>query len=193
MRSITDNEMRFLLTLLKSPEMEYHARGISSLVNITPMGALKIAKKLEKERLITSKQIGRAKIYKINFDNDYAQQYLQFLLQREAEQSNPIVKMWVNELRKIKHARLIILFGSVLRDKDANDIDVLLITEQKNFAVLKNEVEKINELNIKKLHPLYQSRDDFMSNIKKGDKVVLNAIKGSVVFGEEELIRLLKK
>ena len=34
------------------------------------MGALKIAKRLEKERIIESKKFGRAKFYYLKLDND---------------------------------------------------------------------------------------------------------------------------
>jgi predicted nucleotidyltransferase len=86
------------------------------------------------------------------------------------------------------------LFGSVLtKGEKANDIDVLLITDGKKFSGLKKEIEEINLLNNKKLHPIYQTKEDLKDNIKKGDKPVLSAIKGVVVFGEDTIISLIKK
>ena len=124
--------------------------------------------------------------------NDYVRDYTQFLLRMEAEQANSYVKVWINELRKIKSADAAILFGSILRKKEANDVDALLITNQKRFPKLKKEVEKINLINIKKVHPVYQSEKDVKENIKKGDKALLNAIKGIVAFGEDKLIDLIE-
>lgn len=158
------------------------------------MGALKIAKRLEKEGILISKELGKAKFYKINLDNDYPKQYIKFLLKREAEQASAYVKRWVNEIKQIKNAHSAVLFGSVLKkEKEANDIDVLLITDGKKFSALKKEIEEINLLNAKKLHPLYQSKKDLIENIKKGDKPILNAIKGVVVFGEDTIISLMRK
>jgi predicted nucleotidyltransferase len=193
-KDITKNEMKFLLTILKSPEEELNSRNISKKIDISPMGALKIAKRLEKEEILSSKQIGRGKYYKIRLEKDYIKQYIKFILQREAEQSSPYIKRWVNELKKITRAKIVILFGSILTKGDkANDIDVLLITDNKNFNSLKKEIESINLLNTKKIHPIYQNGEDLKGNMKKKDKVILNAIKGIFISGEDEFIGIIKK
>ena len=192
MKDITNNEMRFVLVIFKNPEKEYNTSNIAEILGISPMGALKIARSLEKENIVKSREIGKARVYQLNLQDAYVRQYLKFLLKREAEQSPAYIKMWVNELRKIKNADAAVLFGSILRSKEARDIDVLLITSQKRFSKLKKEVESINLINIKKLHPLYQSEKDIKTNINNGDKALLNAIKGIVIFGEDKLIDLLK-
>ncbi len=193
MRDITNNEMLFVLSIFKSPEKEHNTSEIARLLGISPMGALKIARRLENENILKSKAIGKAIIYQLNTSNDYVRGYIKFLLRMEAEQANSYVKVWINELRKIKSADVAILFGSILRKKEVNDVDVLLVTDQKRFPKLKKEVEKINLINIKKLHPLYQSEKDVKGNIKKGDKALLNAINGIVAFGEDKFINLIEK
>ena len=40
---------------------------------------------------------------------------------------------------------------------------------------------------------MYQSETDIKKNIDNGDKALLNAIKGLVVFGEDKIIDLLEK
>ncbi len=158
------------------------------------MGALKIARKLEKEDILISRELGRAKFYRLNFNNEYARQYIKFLLKIESEQSSAYVKRWIAELKKIKSADSIFLFGSILKkNEEAKDIDVLLITDKERFSKLKKEIEDINLINIKKLHPLYQTEEDIKKNIKKHDEPLLDAIKGIVVFGEDKIISLLEK
>ena len=193
MRDITNNEMFFVLNIFKSPEKDYNTSEIAKLLGITPMGSLKIARRLEKENILKSKKIGKAKIYQLNMQNHYVKDYLKFLLKREAEQSPSYIKVWISELRKIKNADVAILFGSILRKKEAKDIDALLITNQKKFSELKKEIESINLINIKKLHPMYQSKEDVKENIKKEDKALLNAIKGIIALGEDKIIEILEK
>lgn len=193
MKDITTNEMLFVLSIFKSPEKEYNASNMAQHLGISPMGALKIAKRLERESILKSKQIGKARIYRINMKNDFAKEYIKFLLKREAERAPAYAKVWINELRKIKNADTAILFGSVLRKREVNDVDALLVTNQKRFSKLKKEVEDINLINIKRLHPMYQSKKDIKANIKKEDKALLNAIKGIVAFGEDKLINLIEK
>jgi predicted nucleotidyltransferase len=193
MNDITKNEMLFVLNIFKSPEKEYNANNMAEHLGISSMGALKIARRLEEENILISRQIGKAKIYKVNLKYEYVKQYLKFLLKREAEQSPAYVKMWINEIKKIKNADAAILFGSALRKKEAKDIDALIITDQKRFSKVREEIENINLINIKKLHPMYQSEEDFIENIKKEDKPLLNAIKGIIAFGEDKIINLMEK
>lgn len=190
MKEITQAEMNVVLTLVKSPEVIYNANSLSKVIGITPMGTLKILKRLEQENIVKSKKIGKATTYKVNVEDSYAHKYLSLILIREAQYANPQVKRWVNELKKIKNAEIIVLFGSVLEKPNPHDIDVLLITDQKSFAKLQQEIKDLNEINIKKIHPLYQTYDDIIKNIKKRDKPALNAIKGIVVFGEEKFLEV---
>ncbi len=194
MKDITFNEIKLVLRILKSPEEDYNANNLSKILGISPMGALKIAKRLVKEEILTSKQIGKGIFYSINFKNPYSRQYIQFLLKREGEYSTPYIKRWISEIKKIKNSGLAILFGSVLlKNETANDIDVLFVVSQKKFNQLKKEIEQINKMNDKKIHPIFQSTQDIKDNIKKQDKIILNAIKGIVIFGEEILLEVIKK
>jgi len=183
--------MLFVLRVFKSPEVEYNANSMAKHLGMSAMGALKIAKRLEKENILTSRTLGKATFYRLDFSNEYVKQYLRFLLKREVEHAHPYVKRWITEIRKVKAADVSILFGSVLKKyKEARDIDVLFITDKKRFPRLKREVEEINSMNIKKIHPVYQTKEDLEKNIKERDKVILGAVKGIIIFGEDVIITL---
>ncbi|MBI2971437.1 MAG: nucleotidyltransferase domain-containing protein [Candidatus Aenigmarchaeota archaeon] len=188
---MTKNEMLIVLKIFKTPEKAFNSNSITKEIGITPMGALKIMKRLEKDGILISKAAGKAVFYGIN-NSEYARDYVKFVLKNEAAHSPPYTKRWLNEIRKLKSADTAILFGSVLRKgKDANDIDVLVITDQSRFEKLKEEVAELNKINEKRMHVVYQIADDLQNNIAKGDKVVLNALKGIVAFGEERLIEAI--
>lgn len=193
-KDITSNEIRLVLKILKNPKNDYNANNISKELGISSMGALKIARKLEKEGILTSRQIGKGIFYSIDFKNSYAKNFLLFILKRELQCSSPYVKRWITEIKKIKNSSLAILFGSVLtKNEKAEDIDVLFISSQKKFNELKKEIEQLNKINDKKIHPIFQSKQDIIDNIKKQDKIILNAINGIVVFGEEILLEIIEK
>ena len=193
MKDLTINEMRFVLSILKSPEMEYNANNMAVSLDISSMGALKIANRLVKEKILLVKMLGRAKYYRLNI-NEYVSQYLKFLLKREAEQSYPYIKRWIIEIRKIKNADTAILFGSVLsKNESAKDVDVLLITNSKKFTALQTEIEILNKLNDKKIHPIFQTMGDIIKNVHDKDKIVCDALKGIVVFGEDIMVNLYQK
>jgi len=193
MKEITENEMKFILTVFRNPKEEYNARNISKVIGISHMGALKIAVRLEKEGIIKSRLVGKARIYSLNLEDGYVNKYIEFLLQREAEKAPLYSRVWIKEIRKIKDAQASMLFGSVLtKGKEANDIDVLIIVNEKNLEKVQKEIEEVNLVNNKRLHPVFQTIDDIKSNIKKGDKVILNALNGIVAKGEEVIIGAIK-
>lgn len=181
-------EAEFMLALLKNPENELNASNLAKLIKLSPMGSLKIAKSLEKSNLIYSKKIGNANVYKIA-KNNHSENYLAFLLSQEAEMLQPYLKALIRDLRKIESAESAVVFGSILRKTDANDLDVLFIVKQKNFNALKKEIDKLNSINLKQIHPLFQGVGDLSKNINKKDKVILNAIKGVVALGEREFTK----
>ncbi len=190
---ITEKEMQLILLLYKNPNKDYNARIIAKELNMSAMGALKIARKLEKENILSSKHLGKAIFYKLTLSNEYTQKYLCFLLKREAETASPYIKRWITEIKKIKNADFTLLFGSILsKQKNAKDIDVLFVTDQKRFEALKKEVVIINAMNPKKIHPVYQTRKDFLENIIKEDKIVFDALKGIIGYGEEILIKVMQ-
>lgn len=185
-----DNEMRAVLAILKSPEALYNANSLSKVMWISSMGTLKILKRLEKEGVLLKEKIGNSGVYRINTESDHSRKYLHFALSKEILESPASVKRWANEIRNIRNADMAVLFGSVLKKSEPNDIDVLFVTDQKKFRKLKKEIEEVNQINVKKIHPVYQTLGDIVENIRKKNKVVLNAIKGVVVFGEERFIEV---
>lgn len=190
LQTITSNETELVLTVLKNPRVQYSATNLAEKVGISPMGALKIVKNLEKEGLLTSKTVGKSIIYNIDMFPEYNKQYLKFLLQREAQQAKPYTKVWINELKKVTAAEIIILFGSILKKDSVQDIDVLFVT--KELSKLKKEIQGIEVLSTTKIHPVFQSQEDFRKNIRKEDKALLSAIRGIVVKGEDVYMELMK-
>lgn len=190
MKDITKKEMETVLMIVKSPEVAYNANNLAKVLGITSMGTLKILKRLEKDAILKARQIGKAFVYHVNLASDYAKQFVSFVLQRESLHAKASVRRWVNEINKVENADIAVLFGSMLSKKDPNDVDVLFVTDQKRFKKLQNEIKELNQLNVKKIHPMYQSYQDIVKNIKKRDKPLLNAIKGIVVFGENKFLEI---
>ena len=192
MRNGQKNEMLFVSSILKNPKAEYNASSLAKLMKISAMGSLKIARKLEKDNIIKSRKVGRANIYQINF-NDYSRQYINFLLKKEINNAKPYVRVWVRDLEKVKSANAIILFGSVLTNGEgANDIDILIIVNQNNFNKVKKEIESLNLISNKKIHPVYQTKQDLAKHIKEDSKVILNALRGLYLSGANIIMEILE-
>ena len=193
MAILTKNEMNFILKIFKNPKKEYNARNIATALDLSHTGALKIAKNLEKDEILISKRIGNAIIYRLDKNSEYVKNYVAFLLQKELRDVKPYVKRWITELKQVVNADVIMLFGSVLTNREkSNDIDVLFLTDNKRIKLLEKEIKELNQVNIKKIHPLYQSEADFKDNLKKEDSALISALSGLVIKGEYKLWKLVK-
>lgn len=193
MKDITGNEIRVLLALFKDFSSDYNANSLSKKSGLTPMGTLKILKRLEKQQILKSRQLGKAVFYKPNL-NDYTKAQIKFLLQKEAEESPPRIKMWVKELRKFREtAEIGILFGSILKGEKFNDVDLLLVINKSQNRKVNQLIKEIDNINVKKIHVIRQTKNDLKSNLKNKDRVLLNILRsGIVLFGYEEIIGVVE-
>ncbi|MFH1834901.1 MAG: hypothetical protein ABH851_01795 [Methanobacteriota archaeon] len=193
MDSVTPNEMKLVLRIAKDVSRDFNANSLAEESGLTAMGALKILKRLEKQGILKSRKLGRASFYKPDYDNNYAKTFLQFLLEKEAEEAPSRVKRWIREVRKLEGAaEMAVLFGSIL-DKEGDDVDMLVVLKPEDQKKLDDRLNELNEVNVKRIHPVKQTVEDFTENIRRGDKVVLTAVKNGVVaFGYGKIVEALE-
>ncbi len=184
---------QLVLYLVKHPFADVHVRGLEKELKISAAGISKIIKEEEREDLVQTENIGKAVIPKFIF-SEKGKLTAEFLIMKEREDADPYLRRWSNELKEIKNANIILLFGSVLRKGEkANDIDVVFVTTQKQFKELEKEIESKNSIGIKRIHPIYQTIEDLKRNLNKKDKIVIAGIEGIIVRGEKELIKVLEE
>jgi predicted nucleotidyltransferase len=191
MTATTPLEKEIVLKLFKDFKMEYNPSTIAKALGRTRVGTYKALNCLENDSIVKGKTLGKARFYKVNLAEEYARKNVETLLMEEARK----FPRWKDELQELfEYTEIIILFGSIIQNEDkAHDIDVLVVFDRKNNSKINSHIEEKNQLLIKKLHLVKQTEQDLIKNIKKEDKVVLNAIKeGVVLHGYEKIIELIK-
>ncbi len=168
MVSLTENEARVVSFLLRNFGEDYNINRVARELKLSPRGAYKILKKLEKEGFLRSNKVGNNLLYKINFSQEHASELCQFVL---AERKiSPYVTVWINDLQPLKEITdMAILFGSILTK------------------------ENIDQIKQKKIHHLIQTKEDLVKNIRRRDPAVLEEIKtGLVLWGRDVLVEAIK-
>lgn len=191
MTALTHKERETALVLFKEYTTFYNANSISKVLNISHVGAQKIMKRLLQENLVISKTIGKSITYKLNFNNDYASQLVAFLLADEAN----TFKRWKEEFKELfKKGRIIMLFGSVIKDyAHANDIDLMMVIKNKEAKEVNATLKKKEEILPKKLHAIKLNEHDLLENLKKKDKAFVDIIKNAVIlYGQDKYVEILK-
>lgn len=187
---LSNKEGEILLLLFKDFSTWYNATSISKVVGMTPRGSLKASTKLEKEEFVISKIFGKARQYKVKF-NDITNKTIELLLLQEAERN---YKRWVEEFNGFDKAGILMLFGSVLqKNQKHNDVDLLVIINKKDYKDIMNKIELKNKTLLKPLHPIFQTIEDLKRNILKKDEVVLDILKTGVVLkGQKEFVEVIE-
>jgi len=184
------NTKKILLYLLKNFELN-NINQISKKLEISVGSAFKILKKLEEENIVFVVNLGNAKYYKLNLESRETIKFCELLLLEEKRNLKGYAKIYSDEIENFKNADLIILFGSILNNKNFNDVDVLFIT---------NKPKKVTKfcLNISKIRtkpvvPLILKKENLIKEIKDKKEVILNILKtGIILKGEFALLKILK-
>ena len=86
---------------------------------------------------------------------------------------------------------MLVLFGSVLRGKEFNDVDVLFITNQ--VKKVNNFCLEVSKVKTKPVVPLIMKREDLIKALKQKKEAVINLIKeGIVLKGESVFLEVMK-
>jgi len=191
MTSLTKTEKQALLILFKDFTNFYNANSISKVLGISHVGAQKIFKKLLNEDLLISKKIGKSIIYKLKLNDDYVIKLISFLLVDEANG----LKRWKEEFKELfKKDRIILIYGSAIKNyAKASDIDLMLIIKKSEYEGVAKVIEKKQEILPKKVHSIELTINDFLQNIKKEKKSIVDIVKNAIVLcGQDKYVNIIK-
>src|SRR3989339_1030348 len=109
---VPKNTKKIILYLLRNLEL-VNINQISKRINISVGSAFKILRELKKNNLVLSSDLGNAKFYQINLNNEETIRWCEILLLEERRTLKGYSKIYSEEIQKFEHSELIVLFGSV--------------------------------------------------------------------------------
>jgi predicted nucleotidyltransferase len=187
---------KILCILIKEPLVDHSATSISGALGITRQGLWKTLNKLSKNKLISLNSIADTKKstlnIKLNFKNPITEKVVSLLLTKESLN----YERWKADFVDLENlSSFVILFGSILHNpKEANDIDILAIVTSKNsFKPVDEAILKIQKIQIKKIHLIDLTKEEFKKELKNLNKAYLDALKkGVVLFGQDNYIKFIE-
>lgn len=183
--------------LFRNTPNRFNVNQISRELKISVGSAYKILKSLEKKNVLVSQKIGNGIYYVLNLDSKEAENIIELVLMEDRNESlskNSLALVYAKDLKDgEKLSKAIILFGSIFKDKDAKDVDVLFVIDKGKSKAVEDFCMKLSCLRPKRINPLLMTRADFKDNIKKQDKVIVDILKkGVILFGEDIVINILR-
>src|SRR3989344_5449128 len=112
---IANNEQKILIAILKGLNRKHTVTSIAQELQVSRVGAWKLLKKLEAEKLLLLSPIGSGKTnaftISLNWENNLTQKHLELALCIEAEKQ----LRWKDSFASLgKSASFMILYGSII-------------------------------------------------------------------------------
>lgn len=188
-----ETKEKILLILLK--EGQKTATELAETINLTRPGIWKSLTKLHDKDLINlevanSKKTS-VKIIKLNYKNILLMKNLSLILTKQAMYH----ERWMDCFSKLNDDSIVILFGSILNDlSKAKDIDIMIISKKTKFNKIEEQISEIQKTQLKKIHSIILTKEEFQNEFKSKNKAYLDAIKkGIILFGQDNFIEQMEK
>ena len=189
-----ETDKHILTILLKDIFRTHTATSLSKHLKMSRWGTWKILKKLEEDELIISNKIGSGKTgtqsIMLNWDNVLLEKVLAFSLTKEALK----YRRWRHNFSDLeKEVDFLILYGGILHSsKEANDIDLIGVANEKKLAKIDNILLRIQETQARKIHAIQFTKKELKKELKNKNKAFIDAIKkGIILFGQENFIKFI--
>src|SRR3989338_7433237 len=191
----TKIEIRIAKYLFKHYKEKHNARQLAKLLNINHAHSNKLCNILENKHLLTKEAIGNTVYFSFNYNSKLAIKFMDYILSLEEQEAPKWLVVVLHSLKKFKpHIELGLVFGSSIRNKEFNDIDVLLIHEKdktKDIAKIKEDIRK-SQLVEQPIRYMDVTWKDIISN--KDNKVFYSIMSDSLIFhNPEKYVEVIKK
>lgn len=187
---------KILKLLLRSIWKGQTITSVAKEIGMSRVGAWKQLKKMQTSKLISLSPVGSGKTstynINLNWNNPLLEKILSFSLTEEALDN----KRWLDNFAELENkVDFLILYGSMLHSpKEANDIDILnIITNKNKFIEIEKIISQIQKIQIKKIHAINYTQQEFKQELYMPNKIFLDAVKkGIILFGQDKFIKFIK-
>ena len=165
-----DSVFKVIELIFNNPNAEFHLRGISYSTNLSTTAVVKVIDKLQKQKIITVEKTPITNKIKTNQESESYLFYKKIFNLYRLEKYG-VIKI----IKEAYRAKTIVLFGSFSKGEDVegSDIDILILTNQKEKSDLRkflNLIEKkLNrKINMVMLKSLEKSSSEFKNSVANG-------------------------
>ena len=124
----TKIEIQIAKYLFKHYRDMHNPRQLARILNINHAHANKLCNILADKKLLTKEEIGNSAFFSYEYENKLAIKFMEYTLSLEDEDFPKWLSVLFHSLKKFKDCiEMGLVFGSSIKTKDFNDIDVLLM------------------------------------------------------------------
>jgi hypothetical protein len=180
-------EIKIVKYIFKHYMDRYNPRQLARLLNVNHAHTNKLCNLLVQKKLLLKEKIGNSAYFSFNYKNNLALKFMGYLLSLEEKEFPEWLVVLLHNLQKFKpYLEIGAVFGSSIKNKEFNDIDVLLVYNKinsKEIRKIKGEIRKLQVVE-KPIRYLDIAEKDIRLN--KEDKVFYNIISDNLIFHNPE-------
>ncbi|MEK6835347.1 MAG: hypothetical protein AABX61_03735 [Nanoarchaeota archaeon] len=169
--------------LFKHYKDRHNARQLARILSINHSHSNKLCNLLVDKKLLVKEDIGNAAYFKYDYKNELTVKFMEYILSLEEKEFPKWLVVLLHRLSEFKpYIKMGLVFGSSIKNKDFQDIDVLLIYDLNKFKYVKKIKEKIrkSELIGQPIRYVEITEKDILLN--KEDKVFYNILSDNLIF-----------
>ncbi len=186
-------EIKIVKYIFKHYLDRYNPRQLARILNINHAHANKLCNLLTKKQLLIKEEIGNSKFFSYNYKNDLSIGFIEYILNFEDFPEWLIVIL--HKLKEFKpYIKMGFIFGSSIKNKDFNDIDVFLLYDKKFFNEVKQIKDKIRKSGLvdKPIRYMELTEGDIFSN--NHSKVFYSILADNLVFyNPKKYVELIRR
>ena len=191
----TKIEIQIAKYLFKHYKNRYNPRQLARILNINHAHANKLCNLLADKKILVKEDIGNSIFFSYGYDNKLAIKFMEYMLSLEDKEFPKWLSILHHNLKKFKDSiEMCLVFGSSIKTRDFNDIDVLLMynpVKSKVIKKIKDEIRK-SELVEKPIRYVDITKKDILKN--KEDKIFYSIMSDNLVFhNPEKYVGAVKK
>ena len=142
----TKIEIQIAKYLFKHYKDRYNARQLARILDINHAHTNKLCNLLADKKLLVREEVGNSVFFTYEYDNKLAIKFMEYMLSLEEKEFPKWLSTLPHSLKKFKDCiKMGLVFGSSIKTKDFNDIDVLLmydVEKSKQIKKIKDEIRK---------------------------------------------------
>ena len=191
----TKIEIQIAKYLFKHYKDRYNARQLARILDINHAHANKLCNVLAGKQLLIKEEIGNSAFFSYEYDNKLAIKFMEYMLSLEDKEFPTWLSILSHTLKKFKgYIEMGLVFGSSVKTRDFNDIDVLLMSDaetSRDINKIKDEIRK-SGLVEKPIRYVDIAEKDILLN--KEDKIFYSILSESLVFhNPEKYVEMVRK
>jgi predicted nucleotidyltransferase len=188
---ITNYEFAILNLYRNNYNSTFHARAMAKLLKTSHVTLLPHLRKLEENKILISRRVGKNKEYSLNPDNIMTKDYLTIAEKFETIeylQKNFLLKKISEQLLTLNLTGAIILFGSYAKNyaTEASDIDMFYLGKLTETQI--QEIKKLSKIYGKEINIKTATIENFINGLKTGDTLTKEIVKNHVAIQNPDLL-----